>query len=380
LNFRRLPLALVIAGAGAAGACNREPPRTARLPTAAEADTETVLANYAPPRLRVLADQSSEGRGRYVVIASEHQGLPAAWRPLGVVDRPPPAGYVARAGTLVWIAGHVVTATVAPAGRGAQALTLNAYDRDGKTATASKLALPCAPEGPALLQVVGTRLRGAVGCPAQDRAVLFWADEGGRATGLVEVPGLGQVEGLLRDEEGGADYLLGGRKVVRKAPDGKQTIGTVPPPGGGAETRELLRHRDELLVVEGAVGRVIRLGREGLSWRGEGRLPVGPKVERLRAVLAGDRLIVVTAERAGPRQMDLFGVMLPLQGQGPAGSSSFGQRLILGAALDPSDHELAPAGQGALLVRTHQGNTGAVVGLVRLFQGRQGGRGGQGLP
>lgn len=376
MSLRRLPLAFVIAGAGAA-ACNKEPPRTARLPTAAEADTESVLANYAPPRLRVLPDRSSEGRGRYVVLASEHQGLPAAWRPLGVVDRPPPAGYAARAGTLVWIAGRVVTSTVAPVAEGgpgtrAQALTLNAYDRDGKTATPSRPALPCAPEGPALLQVVGTRVRGAVGCPAQDRAVLFWADEGGRATDLVEVPGLGRVEGLLRDEAGGADYLLGGRKLVRRGADGGQAIGAVPPPGGGAETRELLRHRDELLVVEGAAGRVIRLGSEDLSFRGEGRLPAGPKVERLRAVVAGDRLIAVTAERAGPRQMDLFGVMLPLQEKGPPGASTFGQRLILGAALDPSDHELAPAGQGALLVRTHQGNTGAVVGLVRIFHGPDG--------
>lgn len=363
MTIRRGALALLLVLAGA-GACNKEPQRTARLPTAAEADTEAVLGNYAPPRLRVLPDRSSEGRGRYVVIASEHPGLPAAWRPLAVLDRPPPAGYTARAGALVWIGGHVVTALHEP---GTQGLALRAYDRDGKNATETRLALPCAPEGPALLQVAGARIRGAVGCPAGDLAILFWADEGGRAEAKVEVPGMGQVEGLLRDEEGGADYLLGGRKVVRVAADGKQTIGTVPPPGGGAETREILRHGDELLIVEGVVGRVIRLTRPGLSWRGEGRLPSGPKVERLRAVVAGDRLIVVTAERAGARQMDLFAVALPLAAQGPA---EVGQRLILGAALDPSDHELAPSGPGALLVRTHQGNTGPVVGLQRLFQGQ----------
>lgn len=343
-----------------AAGCHREPPVAARVPTVAEVSQETVLANYAPPLLRVLPDHPAERPGpRYVVIATEHRELTATWRPLAALDRVPPPDYRARAGELAWLGGRVVQGAV----REGRAELLY-YDRDGKAAEHVPLATPapCSAEVP-LLQADGERLNGVLPCPAQGRVYLFSADGRGALSRTVAVPALDGVELWERDTE--ADYLLQGRKLVRVATDGAQTIGTVPPPGVGAEGRALVIHSDDLLIIEGAVGRVIRMERRVLRWRGEGRFAVGKGVARLRAVVTGTRLLIVTAERAA-QGTALYATSVPL------GAGSAGARLVLGAGPAQSDHELVPfvAGPdgeaGALLVRTHAGNTGPVIGLSRL--------------
>lgn len=86
-------------------------------------------------------------------------------------------------------------------------------------------------------------------------------------------------------------------------------------------------------------------------------------MQRLRAVLSDDHLLLVLAERADPGTV-LFGVSVSLTAEGrPAGD-----RLLLGMGLFPSDHELVPvSGGGAILVHTQSGNTGPLVALQRLY-------------
>ncbi len=370
LLARGLPLLALAALLSCSGGTHGAAPPF-RAPSAREMATEAVVVNYAPRRLRVFPDRSAEGRRRYVILASERPELPATWRPLGVSERQPSLSFRPVAGDFVWTGDHVISSAAAmgaPFDR-TPGPPLLLFDRDGKPAGRSELPLPapCTVTDPPLLQAGRAQATtyALLRCAREDRAYLLTLDDAGHATRVTAVPGAGATEVLLHDDDG--DYLLGGRKVLRVDRDGRQTIGTVPPPGGGADTRALLRLRDDLLVIiDGAIGRIIRMDPRTLSWRGETRFSVGPGVERLRAVASGDHLMLVVAEHAGTG-VQLFGIAAPLTPRpGPEPP-----RLLLGTGPSPSNHELVPIddaddGGGALLVRTHPGNTGPLVGLVRL--------------
>lgn len=353
--------------------CSRAAP-PARLPTRGEAGEPLVVVNYAPARLRVFPLRQPHGQDRYLVLGSERPELHAVWRPLGVSDQPPPPDFAARAGVFAWVDGHVLATAVADGQPRAEV-----YDRDGKRAQARPLALPgpCTATAPALLQEIAGAVAGLLGCPAQDLAYLLTLDSAGQLRRSLPVPGAADTEVFLQAPV--AAYLLAGRRVTRVAPDGTRTYGTVPPPGTrpaasdprerGADTRDLVLDRGDLLVLDGAVGRAVRMDARQLGWRGELRFSVGPAVERLRAVRSGDRLLLVLAERTAPgADVSLFGLSLDLRG--PAGRA--GDRLLLGTGLSPSDHELVPiagtqpSAAGALLVHTQRGNTGPLVALQRL--------------
>jgi hypothetical protein len=323
----------------------------------AEVAPTTVVVNYGPAHLRIFPDRADSGAPRYLIVASERPELPATWRPLGVVERTPPPGTLPRAGTFAWVRDHVVKGEIA----GGQTVLL-IYDRDGKKAERVPLRfpVPCTAAAPVLLVAEEDRLHGAVSCQG-DQALVFTAGGGGALTRTVAAPGAGPVALYARHPDG--DYLVAGRKVVRLLPDGRQIIGTVPPPGGGADARDLVISGADLLIVDGGAGRAIRMDRLALRWRAEGRLPTGRRVQRLRAAPGGDRLLVVWAEPA-PTGTRLYGAALRLPDlRAPA------TYLDLGPGPPESDHELVPvAGTDvrALLVRTQIGSTGPLVSLQRL--------------
>ena len=101
---------------------------------------------------------------------------------------------------------------------------------------------------------------------------------------------------------------------------------------------------------------------------GERVLPLGVEGAR-KALLLGQRLLVVVAERQPTGGSELFGIGLPLKKE-PSASDMTPVRLRLGGGVEASDHELVPIapsdGGGALLVRTHAGNTGPLVALQQL--------------
>ncbi|MCS6915547.1 MAG: hypothetical protein RMK29_00430 [Myxococcales bacterium] len=345
-------VAVGLACLGLVGSCRGRPPAP-RLPTVAEASPEVVVANYAPRPLRLFPDHPAEGTARYIILGSEHPGLVAAWRPLAVVDRRPPPGYLARAGTLAWVAGHVVASEWAD-GRAA----LLVYDRDGRRPSRVPLVPPgpCMPEGAPLLQGDGQSLQGLLRCPPQRQSYVFRADAEGKVERMVQAP---LAAGLLHAPEG--DYLLGERTVYLLPTAGAPIEARPLGPPMEPEAVELLLSPAELLVVDGQRGRVLRLSRHDLSRRAEVRFPVR-QVQRLRAAYAGDHLLVVVAERRGPAT-ELLGLRVPLDG------SPGGAPLLLGTGPADSDHEVAPVVDErvrALLVRTHPGNTGPVVALVKL--------------
>lgn len=178
------------------------------------------------------------------------------------------------------------------------------------------------------------------------------------------VEGAGAVELFLH--HGDSDYLLQARQVLRVPPQGLAVIGSVPPPGGDAETRELLVSGELLLVVDGAAGRVIGMDRQSMGWRLEKRFAFEGSVQRLRAAVTAKRLQLVVAERGELQKTELIGIGLSLDpGKRDSGLP---QRLLLGAGPAHSDHELLPlaSGEGVVLVRTHDGNTGPLVALSYL--------------
>jgi hypothetical protein len=364
------------------GGCRPRLP-TPRLPTATEAEPERVIVNYAPPMLRVLptaaafAPAPAVAHG-YVLLASEQPGLPATFRPLGVTVQAPPSGFVARAGALTWTGGRVVEAPPPPAAGPTRVANFLRYDRDAKRADPLAVPLPVAcsqlAERPPLLQSVGDRIYAVVRCPAEQRAILLTLDSEVQLIAARVVEGALPTEIFLHQPD--ADYLLGGRQLLRLGPDPQAlpTIGTVPPAGddGSGQSRELVRSADLLLVVDGAAGRVIGMEPSGLAWRFEQHFYTSGRVVRLRAALAQPRrLLIVTAERGEPpaAAAELFGTALPIAAR--AGEAAV--RLRLGVPFGGparSDHELVPvaaaSGGGALLVFTHLGNSGPLVALRRL--------------
>lgn len=385
---RLLPAALSL---GLLAGCKPSPIKE-RLPTSTEASPETVIANYAPKRLRVfpalgtgesapagslgaVGSSLSSARRRYVVLASEHPELHATFRPLGVTEKRAPEGSLARAGELAWVDGHVLEAAEPPAGAAFEA-RLRIYDADGQKGVVQALPLPgiCTQPLPPLIQAHSDQQSATllVRCSAERRAVLITVRADGSYVGSRTVENAGDAEHFLH--HGDADYLLMGRKVMRVAANATRstlpTIGTVPPPLGGPETRELLRSGETLLVIDGAASRVIGMDAEKLGWKFERHLPtVGNtgdrgRLTRLRAALSHDRVHIVVAEAKGPETY-LYGLGMAVDGK-----EEPPLRLILGTTLPTSDHELVPIaaadGGGTMLVRTHAGNTGPVVTVTRL--------------
>lgn len=360
-----LLLALAVGGPGCQGCTSSAPPP--RVPTAAEAGSEQVVVNYAPPKLRVLPIASSApgpGAGpaeaRYLILGSERPGLPAVFRPLGVTERKAPVGAASRAGSLAWVDGHVVE-VAAPAAGAAEVLALQVFDRDAKVPRPRAVPIGCSGRGQPLLASDSATLWALVRCG--DTAIVLTLDGEGVVKARREVPGGGEAELFLPS---GEDlYVLAGPKVLRSAPGGPPTIGTVSGPGGGSETRELLRAGDLVLVVDGAAGRVSALDAAGLGARYEQRFASGP-ISRLRAAVSGQRLLIAWAEPRAGEQSELVALALPLG----ARSERAPQRILLGSGPPTSDHELVPVppgdGGGALLVRTHASNTGPLVALLHL--------------
>lgn len=363
--------------------CRARPPAE-RLPTEKEANAEEVVANYGPRRLRVFPAQPNDAAPPlapqgYLILASERPELAAVFRPLAFFAKKPPLGTLARAGAEVFVADHVVEAVAPgtpPGTRPINGAALRVYDRDGKVGIQVALTpkAACAEPLPPLLQSAGSRIRVLLRCPVEHQAILLSLDAAAQILPEEErvVAGADPAELFLHQPD--ADYLLSGRQVMRVGPEAHTlpTIGTVPPPGGDADTRELVRMGSLLLVVDGAAGRVIAMDALSMGWRFEKRFFTSSgqagRVLRLRAALAApDRLAIVTAE-ATPRGTKLFGTGLTLDAQ----ASESPPRLFLGEPLSSaqSDHELVSiaqeSGGGALLVYSHLGNSGPMVALRKL--------------
>lgn len=360
--------------------CTGGPPPP-RVLQPGEAGPEVVVVNYAPPKLRVLPLRTESGEGRYLILGSERPGLPAAFRPLGVTERKAPPGAIGRAGSLAWAAGHVVEAEPFPGSPGSSArdaaadrgkatqLTLRVFDRDAKVITPVAIPLGCEGRGQPLLAGDGTTLSALVRCTGPVGAVLFTLSAEGAILARREVPGGGEAELFLRS--GDDFYLLGARQVLRASPTGPPVIAAVPA-GGGSEARDLLRTGELLVIVDGAAGRAIGLDASDLGKRFEQRFAPGSRaIKRLRAVPSAspspndDRVLIVWAEPRPGGLTELLLLALPL---GPSRRPL--QRILVGSTPGDSDHELVPVartdGGGALLVRTHQSNSGPLVALLHL--------------
>lgn len=345
-------------------ACQKAPP-PARVPTAQEVSAEQVIANYAPSRLRVFPSVGSDAN--YVLWGSERPGLPAVFRPLGKTDKRGPSGIMSRAGELAFVGDRMIEAPLptSPA-KTMPTLPLLVYDKDAKTAQLQTVTLPgaCTMRDRALIGSDGRELFVLARCAVEDQAMVLRLDAALAVRAARTIDGAGAVELFLH--HGDSDYLLQARQVLRVPPQGLPVIGTVPPPGGDAETRDLVVAGELLLVVDGAAGRVIGMDRLSMGWKLEKRFYVEGAVQRLRAAASPNRLQIVIAERTESQRTELVGLGLPLQpGRRDTGMP---QRLQLGNCPSTSDHELLPLADGdeAMLVRTHDGNTGPQVALSYL--------------
>lgn len=373
--LQRFPARAALAAALALGAACRPSPPAARVPSPKEAGPELVVVNYAPQRLRALPGGTAESS--YLLLGSERPLLPAVFRPLGVTARKAPQSFAARAGELAWVGGHVVAAPPAePHAARTQQASLLVYDRDSKVATPTPLALPvpCTQTLPLLLHSDGLELHVLVRCPPEDTALVLRLSDTGELRSTRVIPGAGAAELLLH--KGEVDYLLAGPKVLRLGPAGPPLSAELPAAGaGGPDTRELVHNGALLLVADGGAGRLFGLDGERLQLRFSERLYSAAPVTRLRAALAGpERLIIATTERAPKSAAEptpptqLVATALPLASLGR--SAAFPTRILLGSGPPDSDHELVPVaesdGGGALLLRTHAGNTGPLVALTHL--------------
>ncbi len=342
-------------------ACQKAPP-PARTPTEQEISAEQVVANYGPSRLRVFPSAGSDSR--FVLWGSERPGLPAVFRPLGKTDQRALPGTMSRAGELAFVGERMIEAPLPTSPAKTQAtLPLLTYDRDAKTAQLQALTLPgpCTMRERALVASDGRELFVLARCAVEDQAMVLRLDEALAVRAARTIDGAGSVELFLH--HGDSDYLLQARQVLRVPPQGLPVIGTVPPPGGDAETRDLAIAGDTLLIVDGAAGRVIGMDRLSMGWKLEKRFYVEGSVQRLRAAASPSRLQIVIAERTEAQKTELVGIGLSLQlGRRDSGMP---QRLLLGSGSAASDHELVPLadGDGVMLVRTHDGNTGPLVAL-----------------
>jgi hypothetical protein len=340
------------------------------VPTADEVSSELVVVNYAPRRLRALP--TGTGDGGYLLLGSERPELTAVFRPLAVTTRKAPAAALSRAGELAWVGDHVVAAPALPGPAvPSQTAAFLVYDRDSKVATPAPVALPtpCTQTLPTLLQSDGRELFALVRCAPEDTAIML------RLSGAMQLLATRIIRSAAATElfvhRGDVDYLLAGRKVLRVDSTGQKVSPTLPAVGsGGTETRELVDAGALLLVLDGSAGRVTALDSQALTLRFARRLYRAYPVTRLRAALGSpERLLIAVAERPGPAAAagptQLVAMLLPL-----IGPDRFPTRILLGSGPPTSDHELVPIatsdGGGALLVRTHAGNSGPLVALFRL--------------
>lgn len=366
----------------AAGCSSRSAPEgaPARLPTEKEAAAEKVVVNYGPRRLRVFpaaSTQPGSPQQGFLILASERPELPALFRPLGVTAQRPAAGFLARAGTLAWVAGHVVEALP---GSDPLLAPFLVYDRDGKVGTPVSVQLPAACPQTAqrlpLLQGDGDKIHALVRCAAASlgdgHSLLLTLDGEGRLLSGRAVPHKDEPAVELYLHQPDADYLVAGALLLRADTQSQSLLSAQLPSRGTEETGELVRAGTLLLVVDGVTGRVLALDARTLAPRFEKRFAGGSKsVTRLRAALgAPERLDLVTAEKTAAGAA-LFATSLRLDEQ-PAPPAS---RLRLDDGLGPkegapADHELVAVspedGGGVLLVYTHRGNTGPQVALRRL--------------
>lgn len=352
-------------------ACRPSPPAS-RVPTVDEVGPEQVVVNYAPQRLRALPAGNAENS--YLLLGSERPLLPAVFRPLGVTARKAPPEVFARAGELAWVAGHVVDAAApkSPA-QPLRSASVLVYDRDSKVASPAALPLPapCTQLQPALLHSDGRELYALVRCPAEDAAVVLHLSGAAELQSAKWLAGAGAAE--LFVHRGEVDYLLAGARLMRSDAAGK-TLTVTLPDGGSAqdgEARELIHTGALLIALDGKAGRLFALDGDTLALRYERPLYSARPVTRLRAAAGGaNQLIVVTAEQGASRGADtqLVAVALPLTPT--QRGEAFPTRILLGSGPPHSDHELVPIapsdGGGALLLRTHSGNTGPLVALTRL--------------
>ncbi len=359
-------------------ACQPRTP-TARPPSDREAAAEQTVAASPPRELHIFADRGSatDATARYLLLGRDAAG--SSYQPLTATLPAAATHFVPRAGHTTWVAGHTVEALIDDAtADSAQKLSLRVSPRPGDAAAASPvqvaLPAPCTQTAPALLQAEGERLHALLRCPKEGYALLLTLDDHGRLQTSRRVPAAADATLFLHQPDG--DYLAVARQVLRvpKAagsaqPDGQDDllpiIGTVPPPGGDSDTRELIRSGELLLIVDGAAGRVIVMDAARMGWRTEKRFYSQGTVTRLRSVLtAPDRLLVVTAEQTKPGT-ELFATLIVLSDT----SSQPPGRWQLGG-VPRADHELVPIadseGGGALLIYSRTGAGGATLVSRRL--------------
>lgn len=355
----------------------------ARLPTDREASPEQPAVAAAPSDLRVFARTTGAPPAAEYLLLGRDQAA-GSYRLLSATVPHPATTFTPRAAHSAWVAGHVVEATLneatpaSAAGSTAQSLALRVFpapsapsiDAPAEAAPSiAQIALPqpCTQTEPALLQGDATQLHALLRCPKEGYALLLQLDDQAHLKSSRRVPAAADAALYLHQPDG--DYLAVARQVLRVPPGSEDTlpvIGTVPPPGGDSDTRELIRTGDQLLIVDGAAGRVIVMDALRMGWRTEKRFYSQGTVTRLRSVLTQpDRLCVVTTEET--RQgTELFATLITLSDT----SSQPPVRWQLGPA-QRADHDLLPIadsdGGGALLLHSRRDASGAVLVQRRLF-------------
>lgn len=346
-------------------ACQPRVPQS-RPPTDREAETEKTLAPAPAAEWWISRATPSPAAGpaqpaSYQVWTRRSEDRPYAV--LATTGEAASPTFVPRAASSAIVAGQLFEALLSGPGTTpaldaktlhlrATTLAASAADETAQTATVLHvpLPLPCTQTGPALLQADGDKIQALLRCPREGHALLLTLDGQGQVVRSRRVPAAADATLFLHQPDG--DYLAVARQVLRvpDAPaDALPVIGTVPPPGGDGDTRELLRRGDTLLIVDGAAGRVIGMDAGRMGWRFEKRFYSQGTVVRLRSLwLTADRLWVVTAEET-PTGRELFATQISLSDT----SSQPPLRLALGAVA-ATGHELLPlaesAGGGALLL------------------------------
>ena len=318
-------------------------------------------------------------------------------KPLAKTETHRPANWVSRAGAWA-VLGPRLYAAAEPDAAWPGHVTLRVLNDATAQApttgfappTRIPLPGPCPAQKPPLLSSNGQKLFLTVGCA--EHVVLLRVAESlsVEAAYVLQKVEVGPVElSLFHDD---SFYLLSGRQVVRVLAHGLPVLGTVAPPLGDAETRELLVFGDHLLVVDGAAGRVIGMDRLSLGWKFERHFDLQGRVRRTRAAVTQNRLHIVLAEdrKDGPGVLTGIGLTLPhangsvpdtdepaalgahpggekprsLCGQQPASpkasETQAGVRLFLGLTDAGKDHQVLPLSHAnaSLLLSTHAGNTG----------------------
>ena len=378
---------LLLLSALSAFACMACQPRTqaARTPNEREATPEQVVHSTAPRGLHIVAEPVEPAAAgpewRYVVLHRDADSdrflrLPA------MLPRAA-EGFVPRATHSAVVAGLLFEAVATQDGgndsANAQSMTLrvSAYPTEKPSAAARAiepavrtihvaLPQPCTQTEPALLQADGAQVHALLRCPKQGYALLIRLDTQGQVKGSRRVPAAADATLYLHQPDG--DYLAVARQVLRvpqEPADALPIIGTVPPPGGGSDTRQLIRSNDLLLILDGAAGRVIAMDAQRMGWRYEKRFYSQGTVTRLRAVMTQpDRLLLVTAEdtRQGTQLFATPIVLSDTSAQPP-------QRWLLGF-VQRADHELlaiaASDGGGAALLYSRSDASGAALVMRRL--------------